>query len=214
MSRMQRLQINMGGALFLVGVKADIASRWSVGGAENGGVLKDCTLSAGEVGVAGRQRGAREKKVVTFVAIDAESSGHLVVMQTPTQTATSAHARSMRGALYEVATLASVAMDIMYVGFLRYAVEGILQEGRQLLREILDLESRGHVLRYRPLYALAAARVYPARRSSNAASKQRLVSLYQSSACSGVLYVARYLSLIYCLASFNTRATTVSRIAS
>jgi hypothetical protein len=53
-------------------------------------------------------------------------------------------------------------------------VEGIFQEGRQLLREILEVKSGDHVLRYRPLRALAVACAYHARRSGNAVSKQRL----------------------------------------
>jgi hypothetical protein len=44
-----------------------------------------------------------------------------------------------------------------------------------LLREILEVKSRDHVLRYRPLRALVVACAYHARRSGNAVSKQRLV---------------------------------------
>jgi hypothetical protein len=83
MLKMQRLQMRIGGALSLVGVTVDIARRWRDAGAESVGIFKMCTLSAGSVGVAGRERGASEENVVTFVSVDTESSGHLVAMQTP-----------------------------------------------------------------------------------------------------------------------------------
>jgi hypothetical protein len=42
-----------------------------------------CTLSIGSVSIVGRERGASEENVITFISIDIESSSHLVTIQTP-----------------------------------------------------------------------------------------------------------------------------------
>jgi hypothetical protein len=82
MLKMQRLQMRIGGALSLVGVTVDIARRWRDASAESVSIFKMCTLSAGSVSVAGRERGASEENVITFVSVNTESSSHLVAMQT------------------------------------------------------------------------------------------------------------------------------------
>jgi hypothetical protein len=41
-----------------------------------------CTLSVESVSVIGRERGASEENVITFVSINTESSSHLVAIQT------------------------------------------------------------------------------------------------------------------------------------
>jgi hypothetical protein len=41
-----------------------------------------CTLSVESVSVVGRERGASEENVITFVSINTESSSHLVAIQT------------------------------------------------------------------------------------------------------------------------------------
>jgi hypothetical protein len=62
----------------------------------------------------------------------------------------------------------------------RYTIEAIIVESRvleeleakEVLREILEVKSRDHVLRYRLLRALVVAYAYHTRRSGNAISKQ------------------------------------------
>jgi hypothetical protein len=41
-----------------------------------------CTLSIGSVSIIGRERGASEENVITFISINIESSSHLVAIQT------------------------------------------------------------------------------------------------------------------------------------
>jgi hypothetical protein len=53
-------------------------------------------------------------------------------------------------------------------------IEIVISSVNYVLREILEVKSGDHVLRYRPLRALAVACAYHARRSGNAVSKQRL----------------------------------------
>jgi hypothetical protein len=130
MPRMQRLQMSMAGRWFLDGVMFDIAMRLRFCCADDATCLKICTLSTGSVGVAGRERGASEEYVVTFADFCSESSGHLVAMQTPNYTATDAYATRMRGSICDISTSADAAIKAKQIGFLRYAVEGILQEGR------------------------------------------------------------------------------------
>jgi hypothetical protein len=102
---------------------------------------KICTLSIRSVSVARRERGASEEYVVTFANFCSESPSHLVTMQTPNYTATDVYATRMRGSICEVSISADAAIRAKQIGFLRYAVEGILQEGRQLLREIQEVKS-------------------------------------------------------------------------
>jgi hypothetical protein len=92
--------------------------------------LKICTLSTGSVSVAGRERGVSEEYVITFANFCSESSSHLVTIQTPNYTATDAYATRMRGSICDIPISADVAIKAKQISFLRYAVEGILQEGR------------------------------------------------------------------------------------
>jgi hypothetical protein len=41
-----------------------------------------CTLSIGSISIIGRERGASEENVITFISINIESSSHLVAIQT------------------------------------------------------------------------------------------------------------------------------------
>jgi hypothetical protein len=126
MSRMQRLQMSIAGRWFLDGVMFDMAMRLRCWCAEDATCLKICTLGTGSVGVARRERGASEEYVVTFADFCSESSGHLVAIQTPNYTATDAYATRMRGSICEISTSADAAIRAKQIGFLRYAVEGIL----------------------------------------------------------------------------------------
>jgi hypothetical protein len=104
----------------------DITIRLRFCCADDATCLKICTLSTGSVSIAGRERGASEEYVITFTDFCSESSSHLVAMQTPNYIATDAYATRIRGLICDIPTSADIAIKAKQIGFLRYAVEGIL----------------------------------------------------------------------------------------
>jgi hypothetical protein len=130
MPRIQQLQMSIAGRWFLDGVMFDITIRLRFCCADDATCLKICTLSTGSISVTGRERGASEEYIITFANFYSESSSHLVTMQTPNYTVTDAYATRIRGSIYDIPISTDTAIKAKQIGFLRYTVEGILQEGR------------------------------------------------------------------------------------
>ena len=87
----------------------------------------------------------------------------------------------MRHRIYEFAPPAGRAAQIMYFGLLRYAVEGILQERRQLLRARSEVKFRCHVRGFARAVRLATALRTHATRMPHGCEKATI------SLCAGVV---------------------------
>jgi hypothetical protein len=104
----------------------DIIMRLRFYCADNTTCLKICNLSIGSISVTGREREASEEYVVTFTNFCSESSSYLVAIQTPNYIVTDVYATRIRGLICDISISADIVIKAKQIGFLRYAVEGIL----------------------------------------------------------------------------------------